>query len=138
MSLEVLPRHRYRLDGADVPSVTQLIDRGVPKPALIDWAARTTAGYTIDHWEELAGLGVSERLRRIERARWSERDAAAVAGTKVHDLAQRLAAGERIDVPEAYVGPVDSYLRFTAEWQPRELLTEAVVLSRTYWYAGRL
>lgn len=138
MTLEVLPRHRYRLDGADVPSVTTLIDRGFPKPALIDWAGNATADYVVDHFDELAGMRPSERSAILRRARYLDRDRAAVNGTRVHDLAHRLAAGERVDVPETYTGYVDSYLRFVAEWQPRELLVEAAVFNRAHWYAGRL
>jgi len=136
--LEILPRHKYRLDGREIPSVTTLIDRGCPKPALIQWAAETSASYAVDHWQELSDAGVAERLRRIEKARFTERDRAAVKGQQVHELAWRLAHGERVDVPAQMAAPVDSYLRFVAEWEPRELLLEAAVVHRRWWYAGRL
>jgi len=130
--------HSYTLDGQHVAGVTTILSRGLAKPALIDWAGRTTAGYAIDHWAELAELQLSERLRRLERARFDARDTAAVRGTAVHQLAQRLAAGEEIDVPEELVGHVDAYLRFTEEWRPREILVEAPIFSRQFRYAGTL
>ena len=67
--------HRY-VDayGRKVPGVTTVIGNGVPKPALVGWAARTTAAYAIDYWDELAELPVSERITRLEKARFGERD----------------------------------------------------------------
>jgi hypothetical protein len=130
--------HSYFLDGAPADGVTWVLGNGVPKPALVDWAARTTAGYAIDHWDELGGLGMAERLRTLERARWDSTREAAVRGTDVHALAHRLAAGEEVDVPEPLRGHVDSYLRFAEEWQPREFVAEATIGNRQWRYMGTL
>jgi hypothetical protein len=138
MSLERRANHRYLLDGEEVPSVTTLIRDGVPKPALVAWAARSAAGYAVDNWAELAALSVSERLERINRSWRGERDRAASAGSAVHGFAQRLALGEEVEVPDYLQGYVDAYLRFAREWGVRELLVEAPILNRRYWYAGTL
>ena len=130
--------HSYLLDGERADGVTWIVSNGVPKPALIDWAARTTAGYAIDHWDELAELKASERLRKLEKARWAETDTAAVRGTNVHSLAQQLAAGEEVDVPEHLVGHVDAYLSFARDWEPEEIIVESVVAHRRYRYMGTL
>jgi hypothetical protein len=130
--------HRYLLDGAECDGVTTILRDGVPKAALVKWASRTTAGYALDHWAELSELGVSERLRRLEGAPWADRDSAAVRGTQVHALAQRLAHGETVDVPEPLVGHVDAYLAFVRDWAPRELLVEAVIGNRQRRYMGTL
>lgn len=130
--------HSYLLDGERVDGVTSVLSNGVPKPALIDWAARTTAGYAIDHWDELADLPPSMRLRSLEKARWSDRDTAAVRGTDVHTLALRLAQGDEVDVPEHLTGHVDAYLRFVDDWAPVELVAEVVILNRRYRYMGTL
>jgi hypothetical protein len=128
--------HSYLLSGAPVPGVTTILSEGYPKPALVDWASRTTAGYAIDNWEELATLGVAERLRRLEKARWDVTRTAAVRGTAVHELAQKLQAGELVEVPEHLIGHVDAYLAFVNDWQPKELFVEAPVFSREFQYAG--
>lgn len=130
--------HSYFLDGLKATGVTTALGEGFPKPALINWAARTTASYAVDHWDELAEENVTERYRRLEKARYADRDEAGNAGTQVHKLAQALATGDEVDVPEHLVGHVDSYLRFTEEWQPRETLHEAVVINRRYRYMGTL
>jgi hypothetical protein len=130
--------HSYLLDGAEVDGVTTIINGGVPKPALINWAARETAGYAVDHWDELATLGLAERLRRLEKARFETVKGAAIRGTDIHTHALALARGQEVDVPDHLVGHVDAYLRFTEDWRPEELLTEAIVGNRRYRYMGTL
>ena len=137
--------HSYEIDGERVDGVTWILSNGVPKPALIDWASRTTAEYAVDHWDELAAMvtadgkpAISQRLRALERARWETSRSAMARGTDVHRLAMRLAAGEEVDVPEPIAGYVDAYLRFVQDWQPREVLVEVPVFSRAARYAGTL
>lgn len=130
--------HAYFLDDEQVPGVTTILGDGVPKPALVNWAATTTAGYAVDNWADLAELTPSKRLRELERARYAERDAAANRGTKIHALAHELAAGVEVDVPEEIVGHVDAYLEFAEAYGVVELVTEATVVNRTWRYMGTL
>jgi hypothetical protein len=130
--------HSYLLDGEQADGITWIINQGVSKPALVAWAARQSAGYAIDNWDSLAELNSSERMRKIEGARFESLRGASVRGTDVHQLALRLAAGEEVDVPEHLEGHVDSYLDFVKDWQPEEVLTETVVGNRQYRYMGTL
>lgn len=130
--------HSYFLDGEKALGVTTALGEGFPKPALINWAGKTTASYAVDHWDELADLNVTERYRVLEKARYADRDEAGNAGTQVHKLAQSLAAGLEVTVPEHLEGHVDSYLRFVEEWQVEERLHEVVVINRRYRYMGTL
>jgi hypothetical protein len=130
--------HSYELDGRRVPGVTSILNNGIPKPALVDWASRTTAGYAVDHWDELAKLTPSKRLRDLEEARWQSSRAAMARGTDVHKLAMQLAAGAEVDVPEPLAGHVDAYLEFVNAWQPAEKLVEVPVFNRAVRYAGTL
>jgi hypothetical protein len=72
----------------------------------------------------------------LKRARYRELDKAGKRGTEVHDLAEKLAHGEEIDVPDDLAGHVESAVRFLDEWKPETLLTETVVASREWGYAG--
>lgn len=128
--------HSYELEGERVLGITTALSKGYPKPALIDWAGRETAGFAVDHWDELGELSPSKRLEKLNRARFEVRDTAAVRGTAVHAIAQRLAAGEELDVPEHLLGHVDAYLRFVEEWKPEELYVERPVFSLRWKYAG--
>src|SRR5262245_65410870 len=101
--------HSYLLDGMPADGITWVISKGVAKPALVGWAARQSAGYAVDNWDELGALNVSERVRRIEGARFETLRSASVRGTDVHALALRLAAGESVGVHEPPEGPVHSH-----------------------------
>ncbi|WP_370944047.1 hypothetical protein AB5J62_33740 [Amycolatopsis sp. cg5] len=122
--------------GVKVPGVTTILSDGVPKPALINWAAKTTAEYAIDHWDALAELSPSARLKELNGARFADRDAAARRGTEVHGLAERLVAGEEVDVPDALAGHVEAYVDFLDAFRVEPVLVEFVVVSHSYGWAG--
>lgn len=121
-----------------VPGVTTILSGGLPKPALINWAANSTAEYAVDHWDELRDLDPSKRLKKLQGARYEERDAAANRGTEVHELAEKLARGEEIVVPDPIAGHIESYVQFLDEFQPVVVLLEATVFSHRHGYAGTL
>lgn len=129
--------HSYELDGAKVPGVTTILGDGFPKPALVNWAARFTAEFAVDRWAELSELAISERLRRIERARWDELSTAGERGREVHALGQAYLAGEPITPPEELAGHLEAYIQFEHEWTPEEEAVEAACFSREWNYGGR-
>lgn len=160
--------HSYQdATGKKLDGVTTLLGDGIPKKALVGWAGRTVAEYVADRLTERDGTIVAddlipdllklnqERPPRY-RERWdgsfsrgaigkvlsgvmyADRDRAGNRGTEVHALAEKLARGEDVDVPEELVGHVDSYIQFLEDWQPEVLLLETVVANLTHGYAGTL
>lgn len=131
--------HSYQdANGNRVPGVTTMIGNGIPKPALMDWGPRVTAEYAVDHWDELSKMTPSARLSKLQKARYEDRDKAANQGTRVHTLAEPLARGETVAVPDDIAGHVESYVAFLNDWQPRAVLLETVVMSHRHGYAGTL
>jgi hypothetical protein len=124
--------------GQKIPGATTILGDGMPKPALINWAATATAEYAIDHWDDLTPLTPSKRLNVLQRARYDAKDAAANRGTQVHKLAERLITGEAVPVPDGLDGHVQSYVRFLDDFDVQPVLVEAVVYSRKYNYCGTL
>lgn len=122
--------------GERVPGVTTILDSGLPKKALINWAATATAEYAVDHWDELAELGPSARLKKLNGGRYAAKDEAANRGTQVHKMGERLMAGESVVVPDPIRAYVDSYVRFLDEFQLRVRHIEALVYSETHRYVG--
>jgi hypothetical protein len=128
--------HSYELNGKRIPSVTKLIGDGIPKPNLIDWAAKIAAEYAADHIDEIAPLERAAAIDLIKNAHSRSRNFAAAKGTEIHGIAQRLAAGEQVDVPETITGYVDAYLAFTEDWQPEPLAVEAAIVNVRWRYGG--
>ena len=130
--------HYYLLDGERADGITKVINDGVPKPNLIGWAANTTAGYAVDHWDELAELKLSERLEVLKRSRFEGLREAGVRGVDIHKLVQRHLLGEEVAEAEPLRGHMDAYERFLEQWSVEELLTEVVVGNRRFRYMGTL
>jgi hypothetical protein len=124
--------------GVKIRGVTTILSDGLPKPALLNWAANVTAEYAVDRWDDLSALSPSKRLKELQGARYADRDAAANRGTQVHGLAERLAQGEEVDVPDALRGHVESAVRFLDDWNVQPVITEAVVVSYKHMWAGTL
>ena len=100
--------HKYLLDGKEADGVTTIISKGVAKPALIGWAANVTRDYAVDHWDELAQVAPSERIKRLSKARWADRERR--RRPRHRDPPPRLRAGPRREVvfpPEELEGHVD-------------------------------
>lgn len=156
--------HSYLLDGEKVPGVTTILDNGIPKPALVGWAARTVAEYVVDRlaivdgkvvadelvanlraynetrkWPEKLGEGLARvgLTKVLATVQYADRDAAANKGTEVHKIAQQLAEGQEVEVPDVLAGHVKSYLRFLEEWQPTDAIVEGVVVNRRWRYMGK-
>jgi hypothetical protein len=135
--VETAKGHHYKdATGQRVPGVTTLIDGGMPKPALINWAANTTADYAVDNWDDLAAMPPAKRLERLKKARYEDKDKGARRGTEVHRAAEKLLAGESVQVPEEIAGHVEAYARFLDEFKVEPVHVEFSCISYKWGYAG--
>lgn len=135
--------HGYYLDGVELKGrgVTTILGAGYPKNALQYWAAKQVAAAAVDErdlWEPLAARGRDAAFEYLKEAPFRDRDEAARRGTDVHRLAEQLHHGDEVDVPEALLGHVDSYLDWWDEWQPdpADVIVEGVVINRKAQYMG--
>ena len=140
MTLKFSPKaHRYWLDGKPIPGVTTLIGKGLPKPAIPYWAAKSVAEFVVDNPEQtdqIRSLGRGPAVAALKAIPWQARDEAAVRGTDVHKLAEELIHGREVEVPEHLAAHVEGYARWLDEFQVEPILTERPVANRTLWYAG--
>lgn len=132
--------HSYAIDGAPAVGVTTVIDKSIPKKALTGWAAREVSEFIIARRRLLADDSWTdeELLDLMKGAPFRERDKAANRGTEVHRLAEQLARGKEVEVPDELVGHVDSYVAFLDQFRPTDALLERPVFNRTYRYGGTL
>jgi len=141
MTLTFSPgNHQYRLDGKRLPSVTGIIGKGVPKPALPYWSARTVAEYVADHLDAVEtwrGMGRSQLIAALKETPWAARDAAAVRGTEIHSIGERVIHGEEVEVAPEHAGHVEGYVRFLDQFGVEPVLTECSVGNRGVGYVGR-
>lgn len=141
MSLKFSPgNHSYWMDKKRVPGVTTLIGKGLPKDALMYWAARTVAEYVTYNpaeVETLRNLGEGPMVAALKNIPWQKRDEAAVRGTDVHAIAEKVVHGEEAEVPEHLIGHVQGYVDFLDAFDVRPVLTERSCANRKVWYAGR-
>ena len=131
--------HRYWLDGRPVPGVTTLLGGGLPKPAIPYWAARSVAEYVIrnpEAVEQLRAMGEGPAIAALKQIPWQKRDDAAVKGTQVHRLGEKIIHGESVDVPEHLVDHVQGYADLLEKFEIEPVLTERAVASRQWFYAG--
>lgn len=132
--------HRYKLDGQWVPGVTTLIGKGLPKPGIPYWAAKTVAEWVADNPDLTDDLkrmgGRGPAVAFLKEIPWQKRDEAAIRGTDVHALAERIVHGEPVDVPGHLAGHVSGYVDWLDSTGLEPLLTERPVASRKWRYAG--
>jgi len=124
----------YHLDGRKYPSVTTIL-QVLAKPALVGWAAKTAASLVLDEPEkystaEAAAAGI-----------YAARDSAGSRGTTVHSIAESYAEGRPLapeDIAPAYQGFARAIKEFWATAKPQPVCSEALLVSTTHSYAGRV
>ncbi len=127
--------HSYTLDGVPrIKGVTTMM-KGLGGPPE-SYFTETTASYAVENWDRLGALSPLERAREIAGATKSRFESAAVRGTAVHKLAEPLANGETVSVPDHLRGHVESCIAFLDDYDVEVIATETALFSRKHRYAG--
>lgn len=132
--------HLYRLDGRRVPSVTTIVNGGVPKPALVGWAAKVVAEAvaaqpsTVD---AVRDLGHDALVAALVALPDQNKRAAGLRGTDIHRFAELVVHGEAVTPPAEIAEAVAGYAAWLDLSGFRADLTERTVANRLFGYAGR-
>lgn len=129
-------------DGAiKVPGVTSSVGM-LPKDFLTFWAAKEAAEAAVNNWDIVSELikrdpkGATDYLKGAHRRKSK---AASDLGSAAHDLFERLARGETLNLRHVHVD-LKPFVRWFSEFleqvQPTFLHLEETVWSDTYQYAG--
>jgi hypothetical protein len=132
--------HTYTLDGKRVPGVTSILGKALPKPALTYWSAKCVAEWVADNpdgVENLRSMGRGPMVQALKGVPWEKRDAAAVRGTDVHALAEKILHGQEVEVPDYLMPYVEGYVRFLDDFDLSPVLTEQPVAHRIWRYGGK-
>lgn len=127
--------HSYQVDGVKFDGVTTLIKKAVPIQ-LAAWGAEQGAQWLLDNRSAIGTISDELLLRQARDAPFKERVRAAVKGSDVHLFAQRIASGEEVEVPDAALGFVDTYIDWTEKWRPTQEITERTIINRRYRFCG--
>lgn len=132
----------YKWRDETFTSVTTILGGGIPKPALVNWAAKRVAEVAVDKqvvWSKMDRR--DEKVDWLKRGPYREKEAAGVQGTAVHDWAEKFALGLPVTVeglPAEQQPYALSFLQFVHDFKPRWEMSEASVYNREYGYAGTL
>jgi hypothetical protein len=136
--------HYYK-DGANnrVPGVTTILNGGMPKQFLIEWAGNKSAEIAVDCWDELTDLPPTKRLELIKSRRKQTENLAKNKGTRVHAIAEQVVQGhpaifEGADEETLLRPYVENYVRFIDMWQIEPVLVEVVLVNYSVGFAGTL
>ena len=133
----------YAINGNEYPSVTSIISKGEPKPALIGWAKKVTAEAAIEQYKLVGTLieqdGSRAAIDHLKGAAYRQRDAAGELGTRLHEVAEyELVLGKPYPDqgdPKAQM-LLEHFRDFVKVTNPTWLAVEAIVYSEEDGYAG--
>jgi len=133
-------KHAYRYKGKPIPGVTTLLGKGLPKPALVYWSAKTVAEYVAANYESVGDMlrtgGAGPTIGFLKQTPWQKRDEAAIRGSEIHALAEKVVAGEEVEVPDQIHGYVEGYARWLDAFDVKPERTEYACYSVKNYYAG--
>lgn len=127
--------HGYKLDGTKVVGVTTVIDT-LDKPALRQWYANEAAKRVVDDWDTIVAMKPSDRLEYVKFGARDTVRAAALRGTEIHTLGEKLLHGDDVTVPDEHRGPVEAYVRFLDAWDVEPIASETPLAHVEQKYAG--
>ncbi len=135
--------HYYKDGNGDrIPGVTTILNGGVPKPQLIDWAGNKSAELAVDNWEELSDLKPLARVDWIKQARKTSENLVKNKGTRVHAIAEAVVQGREAifegDEEQLIRPHVENYIHFLDLWEVEPILVEVVVVHYDIGFAGTL
>jgi hypothetical protein len=123
-------------------SVTTIINGGLAKPVLVNWAKKFTAEYAVDNYKALGEVLKVDREGAVDwlkNASFRDRDKKADVGTSVHAACEAFELGKPMPPwPVAIKPHMEHFAAFLEEYQPKIQMAEASVYNRTEKYAGTL
>lgn len=133
----------YATPAGRLMSVTTILSNGIPKPALMHWAAFEAAQCAVDNIPALVRARGEEARREarqwIQHAAERKRDSAANLGTVIHGFLEAQVLGQPTPEFTDEQRPfVEAFGRFLDDWQPEYEATELTVANTEVGYAGTL
>jgi hypothetical protein len=137
--------YRHPVTGAVVPSVTTILKGGIPKPFLVDWAAKLAAEHAYSNprpvsWTE---EDASRLITDSKTQHKQHLESAGEFGTAVHDLIEKEIAEPNSmlrlsGLSQRVVDYMNQWVAWCRRYEPHFIYSEVTVWSETHGYAGTL
>lgn len=127
----------HPISGAHVPGVTTIAGL-INKPHLIPWSAKLAAQWAAKNLDAIAALPIEGRAGAIMEAARHAREHDRNRGSLAHDIIDRLAQRQPVEVPEAVEHQIKAWREFANNMVAEFIHCEATVWSHRYGYAGTL
>ena len=129
----------YPWRGDKFVSVTTAIGEGIPKPQLNKWFVRNMAEVAAKFRIDLAAMEEEDAKEWLLKYRSPTDGSAAILGSSVHSIIEKIAKQEPHKVPTDEEQPfVDAFLSFMEKYNPKFIESESTVFSNKYGYAGTM
>lgn len=131
----------YSWLGDDYASVTNIIKKGIAKPDLVGWAARSVAKIAVAKQTGEDGALVKLNVDELMAAFDEGRNGASNTGNIVHAIAEKISKSMDFEITEDHdhiLSFVNAFNQFMADWSPKFIESEAFVVNRELHYAGTL
>lgn len=132
----------YKWRDETFDSVTTILNGGVPKPALTNWAAKSVAEFVAENIDQVVAIANKDKAAAIDLCKgspWRQRDKAADLGSLIHSFAEAHVLGApRPEYPPEAEAQMAHFEAFLEDFQPTYEMTEATVYNRKFGYAGTL
>ena len=133
-------KHLYTIDNKHIPGCTSIL-QVIAKPALFYWGINQTIEYIKENIKAGQALDELQLKSLLQEARWAhkkKKDTAADIGTFVHQWCEDYIKGLKPALPinESIKNGVNAFLNWKKENKVKFHLSEQIVYSKKYNYAG--
>lgn len=113
------------------PSVTTILSKGMPAPALKMWGERIVAEYAIDNLEAWQSLDRDAALDLVKRAPYRNMTSAGDTGTDVHAMCETIMRGGHLgEYEQLYPEHLGHFRRWLDQWGVEPIMVERTVFRR--------
>lgn len=137
-------KRTYTWRGETFWSVTTILKAAPKGDALIGWSAKVTAEAAIAAVQNgtlpaMVAQDAAAAQKFLTQSRFTKRDAAADAGTLIHEAIEAWILGKPLpEIPRELEGHWRFFQQWCREYRPKWELSEATVYNRSQVYAGTL
>ena len=125
----------FYLDGTKLPGPSTLA--GIVPKDLTNWYATQAAEYAAEHWDQLTGMSLMDKVKQIQSAPRQAVSKAAADGTARHRVMEALTLGQKVETEDqTVVADAEAAVRLMDAFQIEPVFAEIGLANLEQHYAG--